>query len=90
MTATLDHDVETVAPDTSTDTRGMFIHLTGAGRSVSWDRTDPASVASAKVAFDRLMDEGKVSFNPDGDNTATREFDPEARELFIVAQFAGG
>jgi len=61
---------------------------------IIWDANDPASVATAKAAFDKAKREGMLAYRAEGEKgrrgTQIREFDPDAERIILVKPQAGG
>lgn len=70
----------------------LHIQKETADPAVEWTVDDDASVATAKVAFDQAIKEGKLAYraNPGEAREAIHEFDPEAQAIVVTRPLAGG
>jgi len=60
----------------------------------TWDPADQLTTAQANDIFDQLVSEGNLLIRADEGTghigTAIREFDPQAEEIVVIRNFAGG
>lgn len=76
---------------------GMIKHLNDSGDSAlaTWDPADTASVEEARKVFDALVADPAVGLAQveDATNNISRKvtkFDPQAEQIIVWNQFAGG
>jgi hypothetical protein len=59
--------------------------------TMTWDTADKQSVAETRAAFDELVSNGMTGIvGAPGEEVATREFDPKAEEITVIAPLHGG